>query len=33
MAVPIVILYEVGIWTSRILDKKKKPAEDKTQEK
>jgi Sec-independent protein secretion pathway component TatC len=28
-----VILYEVGIWTSRILDKKKKPAEDKTQEK
>ncbi len=33
MAVPIVVLYEVGIWTSRILDKKKKPSEDKTQEK
>lgn len=32
MAVPIVILYEVGIWTSKILDKKKKPAEDKTAE-
>jgi sec-independent protein translocase protein TatC len=32
MAVPIVILYEVGIWTSRILDKKKKPAKDKTAE-
>jgi len=33
MAVPIVVLYEVGIWTSRILDKKKKPAEDKTEGK
>ena len=25
MAIPIIILYEVGIWTSRILDRKKKP--------
>ncbi|UCH80157.1 MAG: twin-arginine translocase subunit TatC [Nitrospiraceae bacterium] len=33
MAIPIIILYEVGIWTSRILDRKKKPeAEDAERE-
>jgi len=30
MAVPIVILYEVGIWASRILHRKKKTGEEKT---
>ncbi|GBD97040.1 MAG TPA: twin-arginine translocase subunit TatC [Nitrospirae bacterium] len=29
MAVPIIILYEAGIWASRILDRKKKPGEEK----
>ncbi len=34
MAIPIIILYEVGIWTSRILDRKKKPeTEQDDQEK
>ena len=28
MAIPIIILYEVGIWTSRILDRKKKPEKE-----
>jgi sec-independent protein translocase protein TatC len=32
MAVPIVILYETGIWASRILNKKKKPDEEKKTE-
>jgi sec-independent protein translocase protein TatC len=33
MAVPIIILYETGIWASRILNKKKKPdAEKKTED-
>jgi len=27
MAVPMIILYEAGIWASRILNRKKKPAE------
>ena len=29
MAVPIIILYEAGIWASRILDRKKKAGEEK----
>jgi len=29
MAVPIIILYEVGIWASRIFNKKKKPEGEK----
>jgi Sec-independent protein secretion pathway component TatC len=32
MAVPIIILYETGIWASRILNKKKKPVEEKKTE-
>ena len=32
MAIPIIILYEVGIWASRILDRKKKPPEEKDAE-
>ncbi len=30
MAVPIIILYEAGIWASRIFNKKKKSEEEKT---
>jgi len=28
MAIPIIILYEAGIWASRILNRKKKKEED-----
>jgi len=34
MAIPIIILYEVGIWTSRILDRTKKvPTQEDTEKK
>lgn len=32
MAIPIIILYEVGIWASRILNRKQKPKEKKKEE-
>lgn len=33
MAVPIIILYEAGIWASRLLNRKKKPVQENSGEK